>query len=228
MFTLHKSIAAIVTAAGESGGKFMMGAIKIIPNFKIDNPNNLKKGKRISATRIMATDGHAAIVVDHVGCPADAIGKVPGFVASEKDCDHALINATEFSKALDSKSRKRIKSWGNEDASLVSMSGKSVVFGSRNGKFTNISQLDNVSKQGEFPDIDGVFPTKDPIATVRVNPSLLSKILDAVSGMQDQKSDMQGGFGVEMQFFGKDKPIVIYARGNEVQSFIRAVVMPLK
>lgn len=91
---------------------------------------------------------------------------------------------------------------------------------------TIFSSGDTVIRQvadgGRFPDLEGAFPKDAPLASVRLDPDLLTKLLKVARAVQDSGEQ----FGVEITLYAKGKPVVVRANGAEGVTF-EGLLMPL-
>ena len=72
---------------------------------------------------------------------------------------------------------------------------------------------------GRFPDVDAVLPQGGALLAVRLNPSLLIELLKVAVAVS-------AGEGVDVLFYGRDKPVGLLARNDEGQTF-DGLIMPL-
>jgi uncharacterized protein YfaA (DUF2138 family) len=72
---------------------------------------------------------------------------------------------------------------------------------------------------GRFPDVAAVLPRSGALVAVRLNPTLLVELLKVAAAVT-------AGEGVDLLFFGRDKPLGLMARNEGGQTF-DGLIMPL-
>lgn len=99
---------------------------------------------------------------------------------------------------------------GNEDISLE-FSDEEVVFGYMDGYKTSVPVI-----KGEYINVDDAKPEGEPEFSILINPRLLENSL--------KKINLQSGLPVRMNFYGKNKPVVITPSKESETGFYKFIL----
>jgi hypothetical protein len=175
------------------------------------------QGIRISVKkglyRAEATDGRRAIFAQGI---VDNDVPWPGFRDTPDDAFEIVIPPKDLERAC--KTAETSLGPHSSVPSLVGVAtmGAKVILGLGN------DVMSTEAIDGRFPDTRTCVPATRPMFTVRVDPKLLAETLLAMADMLPLHAS-----GVQLFFYGNDKPIGVCARNIDTGMMIDGLVVPL-
>lgn len=176
---------------------------------------------RVQATesgyRVEATNGRFGAFVDgrNVDDPS-TFPEIPAMTTAPNGATEALIPAREYEQACKSAPKKM---------TVRALTGVAVSLGKDQTTLATATYDSNLIRQprnvaGRFPSLPDVFPKDAPRVVIRINPTLLARLLTVAAEFSDTTTPW-----VDLEVRDKDVPVVIRTR-NQDQEF-SGLLMPI-
>jgi hypothetical protein len=178
-------------------------------------------GILVSPTETIATEGH--LVIRMTTIPADAKAVNSNFETA------GVVNGAfepfvlDRASALDALSLLPNSEWQERPkyAGIAFEDSKPVVVVESESGPLRLIKTDSIASE-KFPKVDLVQPKTEPIATVRLNVTLLKEILDVAEAMWPERQNR----GVVFKIHGPDTAVEIEADNSDQQ--MKALLMPMR
>lgn len=210
MFTLTPNLKAVAAVASTDLTRYMLNGVHI----DTSDPGGV--------VRLVATNGHALLVVDHR--PVDdekGLPGIPGFDPGQNGPTSATVPTEAYLQAFKSRP-KAGKSQTFLNVVRGTITEALTTFASTNLDIHSVMPVKNIEKA--YPDYKQVIPTEAPELEVVFDARLLAKALNAVA---DIITDSPKGYApCTLKFTTKHSPVKIEAATDSDN--VVAVVMPSK
>lgn len=219
MILLNPKLQHIAIAAGDTDSRYMLNGVHI--EQRPETPDIPP------VTRLVATDGHRLIVVDHANKsdPADfPASKNPGPV--ENGATSGTIAKNHFVNVL-----KACKPKG-ASKHLPILNNVALTLGETTATFrsTDLEQ-ENVTPctliDGKYPNYEQVIPSKTPELSISFNAQYMAELCTALVKMQGNDTTKRV-HPIKLSLYGADSPMVLEGSADDESIAFKAVLMPIK